>query len=89
MEKKIREPWERFMLVGNEHKKFLDPAKANLFALMHEKGIFENQRKVSPDKRVLNLARSGYIGSQKYGVVLWSGDTNATWGTFRNKLQKV
>lgn len=83
---KIREPWERFMLVGNEHKKFLDPAKANLFALMHEKGIFENQRKVSPDKRVLNLARSGYIGSQKYGVVLWSGDTNATWGTFRKQI---
>ncbi len=83
---KIREPWERFMLVGNEHKKFLDPAKANLFALMHEKGIFENQRKVAPDKRVLNLARSGYIGSQKYGVVLWSGDTNATWGTFRKQI---
>lgn len=83
---KIREPWERFMLVGNEHKKFLDPAKANLFALMHEKGIFENQRKASPDKRVLNLARSGYIGSQKYGVVLWSGDTNATWGTFRKQI---
>lgn len=83
---KIREPFERYKLVGNEHKKFLDPAKANMFALIHEKGIFENQKEQSPNKRVLNLARSGYIGSQKYGVVLWSGDTCATWKNFRKQI---
>ncbi len=41
-----REPWERFELVGGEHKKYLDPAVANAFALMHAKGIYENQRKL-------------------------------------------
>ena len=68
-----REPWERFKLVGDEHKRFLDPARANLYALVHAQGIYENQRQDAPGKRVLNLTRSGWVSSQRYGAVLWSG----------------
>ncbi|MDO5425325.1 MAG: glycoside hydrolase family 31 protein [Eubacteriales bacterium] len=81
-----REPWERYALVGGEHKKYLDAAKANAFALMHAKGIFENQRKDAPDKRVLNLTRSGYASQQKYGVMLWSGDIYASWKTLKRQI---
>lgn len=81
-----REPWERYMLVGNEHKKYLDAEKANVFALMHAKGIYENQRKDCQEKRVLNLTRSGYASGQKYGAMLWSGDTSATWETLRKQI---
>lgn len=81
-----REPWERFQLVGNEHKKFLRADRANLYAAAHAKGIYENQRKAAPKKRVLNLTRSGYAGSQKYGTMLWSGDTCATWENFRKQI---
>lgn len=81
-----REPWERYTLVGNEHKKYLDPAYANAFALMHAKGIFENQRKDCKNIRVLNLTRSGYASGQKYAAVLWSGDTCATWKNFRKQI---
>jgi len=81
-----REPWERFALVGNEHKKYLDQAKANAFALQHAKGIYENQRKCEPNKRVLNLIRSGYASQQKYGVVLWSGDICASWDTLKKQI---
>ena len=56
------------MLVGNEHKKYLDAASANSFALWHAKGIYENQRKDYKDRRVLNLTRSGYASGQKYGA---------------------
>ena len=42
-----REPWERYELVGGEHKKYLDPAVANAFALMLAKGIYENKRKTT------------------------------------------
>ena len=59
-----REPWERFRLVGDEHRKFLGAGRANLYAAAHAKGIYENQRKAAPDKRVLNLTRSGYASSQ-------------------------
>lgn len=81
-----REPWERFRLVGEEHKKYLDPALANLYAKAHAEGIYENQRAVCPGRRVLNLTRSGSAGSQKYGTVLWSGDICATWETLRKQI---
>lgn len=81
-----REPWERFMLVGEEHKKYLDPEKANAYALMHAKGIYENQRKDCGEKRVLNLTRSGYASGQKYGAMLWSGDITATWATMKKQI---
>ncbi len=81
-----REPWERYELVGGEHKKYLDPAVANAFALLHAKGIYENQRKTTEDMRVLNLTRSGYASGQKYSAMLWSGDTCASWENFRKQI---
>ena len=84
----LREPWERYRLVGEEHKKFLGAEQANLFSLAHAKGIFENQRKEGEKKRVLNLTRSGYAGSQKYGTVLWSGDICATWDTLKRQIRE-
>lgn len=81
-----REPLDRFMLVGEEHKKYLGAKRANIFAVMHAKGIYENQRKKTDEKRVLNLTRSGYSSIQKYGTVLWSGDTCATWDNFQIQI---
>lgn len=81
-----REPWERYELVGNEHKHYLDDAEANIYALMHAKGIYENQRLDTEEKRVLNLTRSGYASGQKYGAVLWSGDIYATWETMKKQI---
>lgn len=83
-----REPWERYLLVGEEHKKYLDPARANSYALFHAKGIYENQRKADSSKRVLNLTRSGYPSIQKYGAVLWSGDTSATWESLALQMRE-
>lgn len=81
-----REPWERYHMVGSEHKKYLDAAQANAYALMHAKGIYENQRKDREDMRVLNLTRSGYASGQKYGAMLWSGDTCASWDNFKIQI---
>ncbi|HJD47175.1 MAG TPA: glycoside hydrolase family 31 protein [Candidatus Mediterraneibacter norfolkensis] len=81
-----REPWERFEIVSSEHKSFLHPAQSNLYALEHAKGIYENQRKTTEQKRVVNLTRSGYAGSQKYGAILWSGDISATWKTMKAQI---
>ncbi len=81
-----REPWERFQLVGGEHKRFLDPEYANAYALMHAKGIYEHQRRDAPERRVLNLTRSGYASSQRYGAMLWSGDTDARWSVMKKQV---
>ncbi len=81
-----REPWERYLLVGGEHKKFLDPEVANSYPLVHTKGIYENQRSASDKKRVTILTRSGYPSQQKYGSILWSGDISATWKSLRTQI---
>ncbi len=81
-----REPWKRFELVGEEHKKYLPPEKANAYALMHAKGIFENMRKCTKKKRVLNLTRSGFASGQKYAAMLWSGDTCASYETLKKQI---
>lgn len=74
----------RFELVGKEHEKYLDPADANAFALAHAQGIYENQ----PQKPVVNLTRSGWAGIQKYGTILWAGDTSATWEELKREITK-
>lgn len=79
---------ERFELVGGEHKKYLDASAANAYSLRHAQGIYENQRNMDPDRRVLNLTRSGYAGIQQYGVVLWAGDTSASWPELKKEIAK-
>lgn len=81
-----REPWERFYMVGGEHKKYLGALKANLYALEHAKGIYQNQRKETEEIRVLNLTRSGYLSGYKYAAMLWSGDTYASWDTMKKQI---
>ncbi|MDR1699934.1 MAG: DUF5110 domain-containing protein [Lachnoclostridium sp.] len=82
----MREPWERWNLVGGEHKRHLDPTQTNAFALQHARGMYEGQRRDVPEKRILNLTRSGYAGLQRYGTVLWSGDISATWDVLKKQI---
>lgn len=62
----------------------------NAFGLYHAMALYEGQRnaqkKKSNEKRVMNLTRSSYTGQQRYGTVLWSGDTEAGWDTFRKQI---
>ncbi len=85
----MREPWERFELVGREHEKFLGQERANLYALCHARGMYENQRGDVEGRRMLNLTRSGYAGIQKYGTVLWSGDVSARWDVLKKQVAEA
>ena len=70
----------------------------NSFPLYHAMGIYENQRaamqemKETPgtaertEKRVCNLTRSAYTGQQRFGTIMWSGDTDASWETLRAQV---
>ena len=82
---------ERYELTKKEDTRYMDAREANLYALMHAKGIWENQRQAQasePDsaRRVVNLTRSGSPGIQSFGAVLWSGDISANWETLRNQV---
>lgn len=42
--------------------------------------IYEGYKKDFPDVRPFILMRAGYAGSQRYGMIPWSGDVNRSWG---------
>ncbi len=77
---------ERYELAKGELTRYFDAREANHYALVHAKGIYENQTAAGIHKRVLNLTRSGSISIQQYGAVLWSGDIMATWEVFRRQV---
>ncbi len=58
----------------------------NAFPLMTVGGVYDNQRKVTSDKRVFILTRSAFAGQQRYGANTWSGDVVASWDALRNQI---
>ncbi|WP_195354138.1 glycoside hydrolase family 31 protein [Bacteroides ovatus] len=58
----------------------------NAYPLMTVGGVYDHQRAVTSDKRVFILTRSGFLGQQRYGANVWSGDAASTWESFRNQI---
>jgi alpha-D-xyloside xylohydrolase len=53
----------------------------NIFPLLHTSGIQEHWRATTDQKRVFLLTRSAFIGQQRVGATVWSGDVYSTyWG---------
>ncbi len=42
--------------------------------------IYKGYQKEYPNKRPFILMRAGYSGSQRYGLIPWSGDVSRSWG---------
>jgi oligosaccharide 4-alpha-D-glucosyltransferase len=47
--------------------------------------VFEGYARDFPDLRPFILMRAGYSGSQRYGMLPWSGDVNRSWGGFQSQ----
>ena len=58
---------------------------ANLYPVCHAQAFYEGQR-AAGQKEVCNLIRCVWAGSQKYGVVLWSGDIQGNFETLRDQF---
>lgn len=52
----------------------------NIYGHNWAKLVFEGYQKDFPNQRPFILMRAGYSGSQRYGMIPWSGDVNRTWG---------
>jgi alpha-D-xyloside xylohydrolase len=53
----------------------------NIFPLMHTLGVQEHWRAATDQKRVFLLTRSAFLGQQRVGATVWSGDVYSTyWG---------
>jgi alpha-D-xyloside xylohydrolase len=77
------EPHQRTLINTQQSQLYIDPADINAYSLLHSQGIYEGQRQVTGEKRVVNLTRSSYAGQHRYGTITWNGDTCATWETLR------
>ena len=51
----------------------------NIFPLMHTMGVQENWKRTTEQKRVFLLTRSAFLGQQRVGATVWSGDVYSTY----------
>ncbi|MDR0413627.1 MAG: DUF5110 domain-containing protein [Dysgonamonadaceae bacterium] len=58
----------------------------NAYPLMSVRGVYEQQRQTSADKRVYILTRSAFAGQQRYASTVWSGDIDGDWEVFRKQI---
>lgn len=72
-----------------ENYRYMDmPALScsNMYPQMYSR-IFYDKMSTMGDGTVVNLLRSCWAGSQKYGNVIWSGDVPSTFQAFYEQLQ--
>jgi oligosaccharide 4-alpha-D-glucosyltransferase len=57
----------------------------NIYGHEWAKLIADGYRKDFPQQRPFILMRSGYSGSQRFGLIPWSGDVNRSWGGLQSQ----
>ena len=85
--------WRDAMRVANADEvnvaglaKIIDAQYLNAYALLDSRNFYQHWRKAAPNKRMVNLTRSGYAGSQATGAVIWTGDIAAKWSVLAQQV---
>ena len=58
----------------------------NVYPLLVNKTVYEGLSTVQPENRPMILTRCGFLGIQRYGSAMWSGDVGNDWETFRRQI---
>ena len=59
----------------------------NVYPLVANRTMYNGFKEYyQPDKMPVVLTRSAFAGSQRYGVITWSGDIRGTWGSFERQI---
>ena len=58
----------------------------NIFPFMHTLGIQEHWRATTEKKRVFLLTRSAFLGQQRVGATVWSGDVYGSYWGLRHQV---
>jgi oligosaccharide 4-alpha-D-glucosyltransferase len=59
----------------------------NLYGHEWAKLIYDGYQRDFSETRPVILMRAGYVGSQRYGMVPWSGDVNRSWGGLQSQVE--
>jgi len=58
----------------------------NIFPFMHTAGVQEHWRARTDQKRVFLLTRSAFLGQQRVGATIWSGDVYSTYWALSHQV---
>ncbi len=58
----------------------------NIYGHYWHRTLFNKYRENYPEKRLFNLNRAGYAGSQRYSIYPWTGDVSRSWGGLQAQL---
>ncbi len=59
----------------------------NIFPFMHTLGVQDHWKATTQSKRVFLLTRSAFIGQQRVGAAVWSGDVYSTWWGLQHQVR--
>jgi len=59
---------------------------SNAYPLMFAKAFWDGMKEEGQEK-ILNLIRCAWVGIQKYGALVWSGDVHSSFRALREQLQ--
>ena len=57
----------------------------NIYPLLHQKGFYEGML-ADGQTEVINLSRSAWAGTQRYGAAVWSGDIRSRFDVLRAQI---
>jgi oligosaccharide 4-alpha-D-glucosyltransferase len=59
----------------------------NAYGHMWAKRVYENQLSIAPEQRPFVMMRSGFVGSQRYGMIPWTGDVSRSWDGLKPQVE--
>ncbi len=59
----------------------------NAYGHQWAKMVYEGLRQAQPDQRPMIMMRSGFVGSQRYGMIPWTGDVSRSWGGLQPQVE--
>ncbi|GAC22015.1 glycoside hydrolase family 31 protein [Paraglaciecola arctica] len=59
----------------------------NAYGHMWAKQLYENQLAIAPSQRPFIMMRSGFVGSQRFGMIPWTGDVSRSWDGLKPQVE--
>ncbi|MBE8168012.1 MAG: DUF5110 domain-containing protein, partial [Shewanella sp.] len=59
----------------------------NVYGHQWAKNLFDKLNQAQPDQRPMIMMRSGFVGSQRYGMIPWTGDVSRNWDGMKPQVE--
>lgn len=73
--------------VSDMQQSFEGKTLHNAYGHEWAKMVYQNLISDNPDKRPFVMMRSGFAGSQRYGMIPWTGDVSRSWGGLKPQVE--